>query len=137
MGAWDVDAFGNDTALDWAYGLEQSEDLSLLEQTLQTVLDAGEDYLEAPEAEEGLAAAEVVARLLGNWGVRNAYTEAVDAWVTGIGLKPGPDLLEMARAAVSRVMAWPSELLELWQDSDALADWQAAVLDLSARLGEE
>ncbi len=30
MGAWAVDSFGNDTACDWAYGLEEVSDLSLV-----------------------------------------------------------------------------------------------------------
>ena len=45
----------------------------------------GEGYLDVDAACEGLAACEVVARLKGNWGARNAYTETVDKWVERSG----------------------------------------------------
>ena len=60
MGAWDTDSFGNDTACDWAYTLEGSNDLSLVESTIDNVLEAGDDYLEAPDAEEALVWADPV-----------------------------------------------------------------------------
>jgi hypothetical protein len=34
MGAWSRDRFGNDTACDWAYGLEEVSDLSLVRSTM-------------------------------------------------------------------------------------------------------
>jgi len=66
MGAWDTTSFGNDTANDWAYGLLESNDFSLIEATLQKVLDFGDEYLEAPEAEEGIAASELSPGYLAN-----------------------------------------------------------------------
>ena len=78
MGAWGTGVFDNDTACDWVGELVESSDLSRIETTLDNVLQAGSGYLEAPEAEEALAAAEVVARLQGNWGVRDVYTAPVD-----------------------------------------------------------
>ena len=56
MGAWDTDPFGNDTACDWIYELEETDDLSLIENTLQRIHDAGPEYLEAPDAEEAIPA---------------------------------------------------------------------------------
>ncbi len=103
MGAWDTDAFGNDTACDWAYSLEGSGDLSLVESTIDRVLATGSDYLEAPEAEEALAAAEVIARLQGNWGIRNVYSEPVDTWVERTQLKPSPNLVRKAHAIIDRI----------------------------------
>jgi len=134
MGTWSTDAFGNDTACDWTYELERTRDLTLLESALETILTAGEEYLEAPEAEEALAAAEVIARLQGNWGLRNAYSEAADAWVEANPLAPPAELVRKARAAIERILASPSELLELWQESDELDDWRQSVMDLRARL---
>ena len=63
MGTWAVDAFGNDDAADWAYGLENVKDLSLVEATLDKAIASAGEYLEAPEAAEALAAIEVIARL--------------------------------------------------------------------------
>lgn len=81
MGAWAVDAFGNDDAGDWSYELEETDDLFLIEEALNKVIETGDQYLEAPDATIALAAAEVIARLQGNWGERNSYTEAADGWV--------------------------------------------------------
>ena len=52
-----------------------------MEAALDSVLEAGNEYLEVDEATEALAAAETIARLQGNWGVQDAYTESVDTWV--------------------------------------------------------
>ena len=136
MGAWDATIFGNDTACDWAYGLENVDDFGLIEQTLQSVLAVGTDDLDAPEAEEGLAAAEVVAGLLGRWGVRNVYTETAEAWGKRFQLKPSQDLIQRAAQVVDRVMAAPSELLALWEEAgDAdFAAWKAVVEGLKERL---
>ncbi len=67
MGAWGVLAFDNDDANDWAYGLENISDLSLVESAFSQ-LEAADNYLEAPAACEALAACEVIARLLGHTG---------------------------------------------------------------------
>lgn len=134
MGTWDVGTFDNDIAGDWAWELETQPDTGFVSATLARVHDAGSDYLEADTACEGLAAAEVVARLRGNWGARNAYTESVDNWVASHPRQPSPELVAQAVAAIDRVLAEPSELLELWSDSDEFARWRAAVLDLRQRV---
>lgn len=134
MGAWSTDSFGNDTACDWAYGLEGTSDLSLVENTIEDVLGTGGEYLEAPEAEEAIAAAEVVARLQGNWGVRNAYTEPADAWVEQIKLTPPAELAQKARAAIDRILTEPSELKELWEESDESDAWKESVTELKSRI---
>ena len=64
MGAWSHEPFGNDDANDWAYELEDTEDLSHIEAALDVVLDS-DGYLEAPEASCAIAAVEVLAKLLG------------------------------------------------------------------------
>ena len=79
MGAWDADPFGNDTACDWVYKLENVDDLSLISDTIRKIHDIGSEYLEVPEAEEALAAADVITRLKGKFYVKNSYTESVDA----------------------------------------------------------
>ena len=76
MGAWGVLAFDNDDANDWAYGLEDADDLSLIESAFKTV-EEEEDYLESPDACNALAACEVLARLNGKPAYQNSYTEKV------------------------------------------------------------
>lgn len=134
MGAWSHESFGNDDACDWAAQLDEYDDLSLVEATLDTVLDAGDDELEAPEASEAIAAAEVVARLQGNPGTADALPEELDAWVERIRLLPSADLATKARRALDRVLAGPSELMELWDESGESEAWQASVRELKDRI---
>jgi Domain of unknown function (DUF4259) len=133
MGAWDVDTFDNDTACDWTYQLEDVDDLSLVREALASVIDIGDDYLDADLACEALAACEVVARLKGNWGKRNSYTETADAWVESHQQSPPTNLISVAVSVIDRILSPPSELLDLWSESDA-SKWRAAVEDLRSRV---
>lgn len=132
MGAWGVLAFDNDDANDWAYGLDEVSDLSLVEDALGAVGEAV-DYLEAPEACEALAACEVLARLKGNFGYQNAYTAKVDQWVKQHPVRPTPQLLAQASMAIDRILADGSELRELWEEDDS-SEWVGAVEDLRRRV---
>ena len=134
MGAWGTGVFDNDTACDWAYELEAQRDLALIERTLDTVLAAGDEYLDASDAEEALAAIEAIARLQGHWGVRNSYTANMDAWVEQVKSQPSEMLLQKAHAVIDRILGEDSELLELWDDSDSLDEWKRAVEDLRSRV---
>jgi hypothetical protein len=133
MGSWADDPFGNDTACDWKYGLDEVEDLSLIEETIQRVLEAGDEYLEAPEAEEAIAAADTLARLMGRFYIRNSYTESVDEWVEKHKLKPSPELVAAAINAIDRILRPPSELLDLWTDADG-DGWKQQMIALKERL---
>ena len=133
MGAWSKDSFGNDTACDWAYSLVEATELGPVRKAIQKVLDSDKEYLEAPDAEEAIAAVEVVARLKGNFGARNAYTEATDNWVKAHPQYPPPDLVALGSQALDRILQPPSELLELWQESTEFEAWKSSVLDLKRR----
>ena len=132
MGAWSHEPFGNDTAADWAYGLEEAKDLAYIEEALNKVLECGTEYLEAPEAEEALAAIEVIAKLIGKGTQSDAYTESVDTWVSASNLKPQPSLLKKAQQVINRIIADESELLELWQESEDSEAWRASISQLQA-----
>jgi hypothetical protein len=135
MGTWGVGTLDNDTAVDWMYGLGEVGDLSLIEGTLDRALAAVGENLEAPDAEEALAAAEAVARMLGNFGVRNDYTETMDAWVAYMNRRPPPDLVAKAQRIVARIQEQPSELLERWTKTDKSEAWSRSLADLAKRLG--
>ena len=60
MGAWSAEPFGNDTAADWAWELEESSDWTVVAQTLQAALSADEP-IDSDIATTAIAAAEVVA----------------------------------------------------------------------------
>jgi hypothetical protein len=135
MGTWGAGTLDNDTAVDWMYGLGEVADLSLIEGTLDRALACGDAYLDASDAEEGIAAAEVVARLLGNFGVRNDDTRPMDDWVNWMTEKPSLALLTKARRLVTRVREKPSALLDAWAGSDKAEAWSRSLADLMVRLG--
>jgi hypothetical protein len=132
MGTWGVLAFDNDDANDWAYGLDEVNDLSLVESTFATV-EGADDYLEAPDASNALAACEVIVRLNGHSGYTNAYTEKVDEWVKRNKQTPSPELITRGNAVIDRVLGANSELRELWSESEA-SEWLESVEDLRRRL---
>lgn len=134
MGAWGHLPFDNDTTNDWAYGLDEVDDLSLVEAAFDELEEAGDDYLDQDVANNALGACEVLARLLGRPGYANAYTEKVDQWVAAHKIKPPPALLERAAAAIDRILGSDSELRELWEESDEADAWRAALQDLRARV---
>ncbi|MBX9901944.1 MAG: DUF4259 domain-containing protein [Burkholderiaceae bacterium] len=134
MGAWAIDALGNDDACDWVYGLDDCTDLSLVEDALNKVLAEGDEYLESPDACEALAAIEVIARLQGNWGEKNSYSESMDAWVEKTELVPSKELTEKAHRVIARILADDSELKELWQESEEFDEWTSSVKNLAGRV---
>ncbi len=133
MGAWSHEAFGNDDALDWAHGLEEVDDLSLIEAALESVLDAAEDYLDAPEATEALAAVELIARLRGHAG-EESCPEVAEDWIARTRLVPPEALVKQALAVLDRIVGDESELKELWEESGSAEDWLASVAQLRRRL---
>lgn len=134
MGAWRVNTFDNDFACDWMCDLEDTDDLSLVEQAFDAIEENGDEYLEADLASEALAACEVVACLKGNPGPGDSSTESLDEWIEAHPLIPSNKLVERALAAIDRVTSPESELLEVWIDSDTKDEWLAAVADLRTRV---
>ncbi len=131
MGAWGVGSFENDRACDWAYDLEETDDLSLVEDALERVLIAGADYLDVHDAEEALAASEVIARLQGNFG---EYSELVDDWVNANKLAVPSELARKSHAAIDRIAGAQSELAELWEESESFDEWKESVAELKSRI---
>lgn len=133
MGTWSLHAFGNDTAADFALDLRDTEGFGLLQSALDEVINADE-YLEAPEADRGVAAAAVVA-LLNGQAVAGEQDGDLDAWVKRQSIKPSPALLSQAQAVIERVLAEESELAELWAESGEYEAWREGLLELKASLG--
>ncbi|MEU7568555.1 DUF4259 domain-containing protein [Streptomyces fradiae] len=122
MGTWDVGPFDNDTAADFCGALDEAaegEREGVVRDALLCVIRTA-DYLEAPEAEEAVAAAALVAaQCPGGDPADSAYGPE----------EPLPDLTALrgpALQALDRVMTEPSELLELWAESDG-GPWLASV----------
>lgn len=133
MGAWGIGTFENDTACDFVDKVAEEGGLVILEQALDRVI-ASTTYLEAPDAAEGLAAADIVARLNGSPGDRTAYTAEIDAWVGRSKTMPSEALIDKARRSVARILTEPSELLELWQESRNYEAWKSSVEEVLRRL---
>lgn len=77
MGAWSEDTLGNDTACDWKGDFLEKPGLEIVSEAITAALSET-DYLDSSEACDCLAACEVIARLQGKWGIRNAYSEDLD-----------------------------------------------------------
>lgn len=134
MGTWDTGSFDSDGAVDWTYGLEKVDDLTYIEAALDAVVEADRDEaIDSQTGENAVAAAEVVARLLGKWGESSPYSETADNWVRSHPIVPPKALVQQAIAALTRVTTAPSELLELWEETDA-EGWLEAVAELKGRL---
>ena len=134
MGTWSHEPFGNDTANDWADELEDVPDFSVIEATLQTALDEGQEYLDADVAMEALAAIEVLAKSLGHGTQTDVYTEKVDEWLETVSLKPSTDLLLKAQQVLVLVLSDQSELKDLWQEADDYEIWLASIQQLKDAL---
>ena len=130
MGTWGNEAFENDDACDWLADLEDAKDLSVVDRKLAEVLSAGGDYLEAPLASEGLAAAEVVARLQNG----EKISDGIDDWVVRKKIKASQDLARKAHLAIDRILEENSELRELWAEAGEYDEWAGSVQELRARI---
>ena len=125
MGAWSHEPFGNDTAADWVYGLDDSEDLAYIENTLDAVED--EDELDASVAEEAIAAVDVLAKALGKGAPPDSYSDSAMQWIERVKPVIARDLREKAIRVLNRIMEDDSELRGLWEESDDYAAWQQSV----------
>lgn len=134
MGTWSHESFGNDTANDWAYELEDATDFSVIEAALQVALDEGDEYLDADLAMEAIAAVEVIAKRLGKGTQSDVYTEKVDQWLETISEQPRDDLLSLAKRVLERIVADDSELKELWLESDEYELWLGNIQQLKDAL---
>lgn len=116
MGTWGTGPFDDDSAMDWAYGLDEA-DFSSRRQLIDDALRAAvscDDYLEQPMAAEAIASAAVVAQLRGGvvpeWSVPRFL-------VQGGRVEIDEESVALAARALDRVVADGSEWRELWEDA--------------------
>lgn len=128
MGAWGVGTFDNDDAGDWLYDLEETNDLSLIDQSL-TLED---DYIEAPDGCNALAAAEIIAALMGK--TRKNLPENAAKWVNDNKEHPANQLKEKAIKAIGKVLSENSELIELWEEGSDFDGWKKDVNEIKKLL---
>ncbi|MGZ8311552.1 MAG: DUF4259 domain-containing protein [Allosphingosinicella sp.] len=140
MGAWGSGSFENDTALDWAEGVQSVTDVRRPFERLKEVTDAGgEDetaYIDADLASEAIAAAETVALLMGR--TIPGFPEGLRERLRDAG-EPDDLLFHQARNAICHVLR-NSELAELWAESAAESGtnaWHAEITALVDRLNPD
>jgi len=133
MGAWAEDAFGNDTACDWAGDFSENPSLDAVKEAIDCVVKSDE-YLDSDEACEALVACEIVARLKGNWREKSAYSEEIDKWVESINTHPSLKLVAAAENAITRILGEDSELQELWDEDGKNETWHSQMNDLLTRV---
>jgi len=133
MGAWGEDTFGNDAACDWVGQFLEKPGMAKVWGAINSVLHA-DDYLDSEPACDCLAACEVLARLQGNWGVRNAYSKVLDTWIEANPLEVPRDLKKAADSAIDRILDADSELLALWDEDGRNATLHDAIDDLRSRV---
>jgi hypothetical protein len=129
MGAWGTGVFDNDDALDWFDALERRGADAVL--VALTTVPEEDDYIEAPQANEALAAAEIAAAAKGH-PAADLPGEATD-WVQAHAAEIGDELVDLAIDAVTRIRT-DSELKDLWEEGDSAQEWLAVVDDLLGRL---
>ena len=140
MGAWGAGSFENDTALDWAAGVQSVDEVrrpfAQLKQDTDSYIGKGELIVESDFACELLAAAECVAAMLGR--PSRDFPDDLAQRLSGAG-EPDNLLFHQARNAVLHVMR-NSELAELWEEAAAQHgenEWLATLTNLIDRLNPE
>ncbi len=133
MGTWSIDNFGNDDACDWAEGFVAAPDLDKLMAAVKPVATS-DDYIEADECQEALAACEVIARISGAWVCENPFAVIIDRWIFATNPIINDDLLDLAMKAVEKIESENSELHALWAESDSYEEWSQSMVQLKLRM---
>ena len=140
MGAWGSGSFENDTAMDWAAGVQSVDHVRNPFERLKAVTDANdrgeEPMLDSDFACQLVAAAETVAMMLGRRSA--AFPGALAQQLAAAG-EPDNLLYHQARNAVLHVMR-NSALAELWEEATSAGEpneWLAEMTRLIDRLNPE
>ncbi len=134
MGAWGNRGFDNDCAMDFVGDFLDAPKVKLLDEAFRKITDAPSDkYLEAPDCEEAIAAAEIVAALVGS--PIADVPDRLASWIRdgSSSFRADPAILALAIQSVRRIST-QSELQELWADVDESEPWQREMADLERRL---
>ena len=134
MGTWGPGVFENDSACDYASEVAAGGGIDALNRAIDQVLSTEGRYLEAPDAAECLAAADIVARLRGYPGQQTVYTASMESWIANSSPVASDELARKAKQSVARILVEPSELLELWAESDDFDTWKRSVEAVGKRL---
>jgi len=134
MGAWEVNVFKNDSALDWLEEFVQFPERSTIDVILDEILE--EDYVDSWAAEEALAAVEVVAIARGKSKEKLKQLEKVD--FTELNREIDTKLIAKCTEVLDRIVKKndQNEIYELWEDTDTLPKWLDLIKDMKKRIKE-
>ena len=129
MSAWGTEPFDNDDVAEWTAELSEGDLRSQLFAAVAAAADWPEDeLLEIPDGVSAVAAAQVIAYLLGRDKMNQTeHTADVLGIVNQQRFTPDKELIQEAVAALSRVQGEESELKELWAESKHYDDWKSVV----------
>ncbi len=134
MGDWDVNAFGNDTAREWLIELVSGESTSAILRAIVNVAKLpATDYLQAPDCELAIAAAELVVAARGK--PSSHLPEEAANWLANRKFVAGKEVVAMALKVLRRIEE-NSELKEVWEDTNSAGDWKRSISELKRRLEE-
>jgi len=134
-GTWGSGSFDNDDAADFVIDATSQSDTRALRSALERA-NAG-TYLEAPDAANAIAAAEMIAAALGKPTPAASANAEVIAWVARVHPTIEPSLAADAVRVLNRILGDESELHELWAESDDYETWRNCVIALRDRLAVE
>ncbi|GGK20729.1 hypothetical protein GCM10008955_12640 [Deinococcus malanensis] len=136
MNVWGTGPFENEVGAAFAQEVQQDGPLALAE-AFEVALDPDTDFLAAEEGHRVLAAAQILAAVLG--GDTASLTDAgLRAWVqdhTAARAVQMAQWRDLAREALDRTLGPDSELPEQWEDSADADTWRAEVQRLRLQLG--
>jgi len=130
MGAWGAGAFENDDALDWIADLDPAKGWAHVTAAFDAVTAPGE-YTEVDVGAAVVVAAEVVAASRGR--PAPDLPDTLFPYLQSVGPADAA-LTARASDALSNVLLEPSELVELWAESEDAEEWNLAITGLVERL---
>ncbi|NIG55268.1 DUF4259 domain-containing protein [Chitinophaga sp. Cy-1792] len=130
MGAWGTRNFENDGSQDWVFDLIENKDGGLVTDTLARIIN-NHEKLEVSDCEEGLAAAETVAALVGR--PSEDYPEDPMEKLDILNLIGTKALRNQAISAVNKILN-DSEMKKYWDEQGELGSWQNVQAGLVKRL---
>ena len=118
MGSWGYGPFDNDDGADLVCDLQGGEGLALLRSVLEDVVAVPADaYLEAHLGLRAYASSAVLAGCIDR--SQPFLDDRVTAWIDRVGLDPTSTDIELAAAAMRRILGANSELPSLFEGAGA------------------
>jgi len=129
VGAWGSGPFDNDDAMDFVGDLANGSTAEVVAR-LREALALPDDYVESPEGSSAVAAAALVAARLGY----NPGNPTVADLLVAHPFEADDQLRSSASAALARVAADDSELMELWDEAGLRESVETVYGDIRAFL---